>query len=67
MKKQVYFIFSALSNVTLGIILFLIFRLLCILADDQAISVSTQVILSVLFPVFLFIQEYIKHSDQLKD
>jgi len=47
---------------TLGIIIFLIFRSLNMIKGESVIGLDTQVLLSVAFPLFLLIVEYIIYS-----
>jgi hypothetical protein len=50
-----------LQGVTLGVIIFLIFKALNAIAADR-VGLDTQILLSVLFPVFLLIVEYLVYS-----
>ena len=60
-KKSVFWLFGILQNITLGIIIFLIFDILNGISD-KGIGIDTQILLSVLFPLFLLIIEYLIFS-----
>lgn len=55
-KNSIFWIFGILQAVTLGLITFFILQSLGSLGKD------TQIILSILFPLFLLIVEYIIYS-----
>ncbi|RLI35288.1 hypothetical protein DRO66_07525 [Candidatus Bathyarchaeota archaeon] len=57
-KKNVFWLFGGLQSITLGVIIFLIFNSLNMISD-KVIGVDTQILLSVLFPLFLLIVEYL--------
>ena len=59
MKIKIFWIFGILQCLTLGIIIFLIFRSLNILKGESIIGFDTQLLLSIAFPLFLLIVEYI--------
>jgi uncharacterized membrane protein len=61
-KEYIFWIFAILQSVTLGVIIFLIFRALNTIAANRVIGLDTQILLSVLFPVFLLIVEYLIYS-----
>jgi len=56
-RKSIFWLFGGLQSITLGVIIFLIFNSLNMI-NDGVIGVDTQVLLSVLFPLFLLIVEY---------
>lgn len=56
-RKSIFLLFGGLQSITLGVIIFLIFNSLNMI-NDRVIGVDTQVLLSVLFPLFLLIVEY---------
>jgi len=60
-KKSIFWLFGGLQSITLGVIIFLIFDSLNMISD-RVIGVDTQVLLSVLFPLFLLIVEYLIFS-----
>ncbi len=62
MNKKIFWIFGILQNMTLGIIIFLIFRSLNMIKGESVIGLDTQILLSVAFPLFLLIVEYIIYS-----
>jgi hypothetical protein len=57
-NKRGFWIFGSLQSATLGIILYIIFDLLNNMSDPRAIGVDTQIILSVLFPLYPLLVEY---------
>ena len=59
--KSIFWLFGALQSITLGVIIFLIFDSLNMISN-RVIGVDTQVLLSVLFPLFLLIVEYLIFS-----
>ncbi len=61
-KKTSFFIFGILQSLSLGAIIFLIFRSLNMISKAKIIGLDTQILLSTLFPLFLFIVEYIVYS-----
>jgi len=60
-RKSVFWLFGGLQSITLGVIVFLIFNSLNMI-NDRVIGVDTQILLSVLFPLFLLIVEYLIFS-----
>jgi hypothetical protein len=61
-KKTVFFIFGILQSLSLGAIIFLIFKSLNTINDVRIIGLDTQILLSTLFPLSLLIVEYIVYS-----
>jgi len=59
---KIFWIFGILQNMTLGIIIFLIFRSLNMIKGESVVGLDTQILLSVAFPLFLLIVEYIIYS-----
>jgi len=62
MGAKIFWIFGILQNVVLGIIIFLIFKSLNTINGAAVIGLDTQILLSVSFPLFLLITEYIIYS-----
>jgi hypothetical protein len=62
MKKNIFWIFGILQSFSLGIIIFLIFYSLNVIYDKNIIGLDTQILLSITFPLFLLITEYIIYS-----
>ena len=58
MKKEnnIFLVFGALQAITLGLIVFFVLQGL------ETIGKDTQIVLSVLFPIFLLIVEYMIYS-----
>ena len=61
-KKGIFWIFGILKNFTLGVIIYIIFNSLNNISENGVIGWDTQILLSVLFPAFSFIIEYIIYS-----
>lgn len=58
MKKQIFWIFGLLQSGSLAFILFLIFDGFNSLSDGDFIGRDSQVVLSIAFPLFLLLTEY---------
>ena len=58
MKATMFWIFGILQSLSLGMIVFLIFRALNLIHGEPVIGLDTQILLSVSFPLFLLIMEY---------
>ncbi|NOQ55664.1 MAG: hypothetical protein GQ477_02540 [Nanohaloarchaea archaeon] len=61
-KKNLFWMFGTLQTLTLGAIIYLVFRSLNMIAGVSTIGHDTQIVLSVLFPLFLLITEYMIYS-----
>jgi len=61
-NKKIFWIFGILQSITLGVIIYLIFRSLNMISEAEVIGLDTQISLSILFPLFLLIVEYIIYS-----
>ncbi len=61
-EKTVFWIFGILQSITFGLIIFLIFKSLNAIAGFRVIGLDTQLLLSISFPLFLLIVEYIIYS-----
>jgi len=59
MNKQIFWIFGILQSLSLSAIIFLIFHALNIIEGTPIIGLDTQILLSVVFPLFLLLVEYI--------
>jgi len=55
-NKNLFWMFGAFQSITLGLIIFFIFKSL------NVIGLDTQILLSVLFPVSLLLVEYMIYS-----
>jgi uncharacterized membrane protein len=64
MKKGIFWIFGILQSLSLGLIIFLIFRALNMIKGECIIGWDTQILLSIAFPLFLLIVEYIIFSKE---
>jgi hypothetical protein len=61
-EKRVFWIFGTLQSITLGLIIFLVFKSLNAIAEFKVVGLDTQLMLSILFPLFLLIVEYFIYS-----
>ncbi len=62
METRIFWIFGILQSLSLGIITFLLFRSLNLIKGDSVIGLDTQILLSVAFPLFLLLVEYIIYT-----
>ena len=62
MKERIFWIFGVLQNIALGLIVFLVFQSLSAIAGSRAIGLDTQILLSIMFPLFLLVVEYLIYS-----
>ncbi|GET34767.1 hypothetical protein PbJCM13498_36300 [Prolixibacter bellariivorans] len=62
MRTTAFWIFGILQSITLGVIIFLLFRSLNIIHGTNVVGVDTQSVLSILFPLFLLLTEYVIYS-----
>jgi len=62
MKTRIFWIFGILQSLSLGIIIFLLFRSLNLIKGDSVIGLDTQILLSIAFPLFLLLLEYIIYT-----
>ena len=63
-KKNLFWIFGTLQGITLGLIIFLVFKSLNAIAESWVIGLDTQILLCVLFPLFLLLVEYLIYSKE---
>jgi hypothetical protein len=56
-RKNPFVLFGSLQSITLGVIVFLVFESLNAVSE-RVVGLDTQILLSFLFPLFLFIVEY---------
>ena len=61
-NEKIFWIFGILQSISLGTIIFLVFRSLNKISEAEVIGLDTQILLSILFPVFLLIVEYLIYS-----
>jgi hypothetical protein len=59
MKATVFWIFGVLQSISLGMIVFLVFRALNLIYGEPVIGLDAQIVLSISFPLFILIVEYI--------
>ncbi len=58
MKEKIFWIFGVLQSLSIGVIIFLLFRALNEIKGEQIIGLDTQLILSIFCPVFIILVEY---------
>jgi hypothetical protein len=58
-KTNLFWIFGSIQSLSLGAIIFLIFNSLNSIKGENVIGTDTQIILSITFPLFLLLVEYI--------
>lgn len=63
-KATVFWIFGVLQGAVLGSIIFLVFKSLNTISTVKVIGLDTQILLSILFPLFLLIVEYLIYSKE---
>lgn len=63
-NEKIFWIFGILQSISLGTIIFLIFRSLNMISEVEVIGLDTQILLSILFPLFLLIVEYLIYSKE---
>jgi hypothetical protein len=61
-SKNIFWIFGILQSLSLGMIIFIVFKSLNMISEAQVIGLDAQISLSITFPLFLLIVEYIIYS-----
>ena len=59
MNTKIFWIFGTLQSVSLGVIIYLVFRSLNAIEDTIAVGLDTRILLSIFFPLFLLLTEYV--------
>ncbi len=59
MNTKIFWIFGTLQSITLGVIIFLILRSLNAIEDTIVVGLDTRVLLSIFFPLFRLLTEYV--------
>lgn len=59
MKATIFWIFGVLQSFSLGAIIFLVFRALNMIRGERVIGLDAQIVLSIAFPLFLLLVEYV--------
>ena len=59
MKTKIFWVFGILQSLSLIALIFVIFNSLNQIYGDKVIGLDSQIVLSLAFPVFLLIVEYI--------
>jgi len=62
MNTKTFWIFGILQSLSLGTIIFLLFRSLNLIKGESVIGLDTQILLSIAFPLFLLLVEYVVFS-----
>jgi len=61
-KKTIFWTFGIIQSLSLGAIIFIVFKSLNMISEAQVIGLDAQISLSIVFPLFLLIVEYIIYS-----
>ena len=61
-RKTIFWIFGIIQSLSLSTIIFIVFKSLNMISDAQVIGLDAQISLSITFPLFLLIVEYIIYS-----
>jgi len=61
-NKKLFWIFGILQSLSLAMIIFLLFNSLNVVNNARVIGLDTQILLCILFPLFLLVVEYIIYS-----
>ncbi len=59
MKEILFWVFGSLQSLSIGVIIFLIFRALNEIKGEKIIGLDTQILLSIICPVFILLVEYV--------
>jgi len=62
MNVRLFWIFGILQSLSLGVIIFLVFRSLNMIKGESIIGLDTQIVLSVCFPLFLLLVEWLIYN-----
>ena len=64
MKENVFWIFGVLQSLSIGLIISLIFQALNEIKGENVIGLDTQLLMSILCPVFILLVEYIIYKKE---
>lgn len=67
MKKTLFWIFGTIQSLSLGTIIFLIFRSLNNISGSNSIGLDSIIVLSIGFPLFLLLTEFVIYSEKVKN
>ena len=62
MNVRLFWIFGILQSLSLGVIIFMVFRSLNVIKGESIIGLDTQIVLSVCFPLFLLLVEWVIYN-----
>ena len=62
MNARLFWIFGILQSLSLSVIIFLVFRSLNMIKGESIIGLDTQIVLSVCFPLFLLLVEWVIYN-----
>ncbi|MDH4211897.1 MAG: hypothetical protein OEV79_10680 [candidate division WOR-3 bacterium] len=62
MNTKIFWIFGILQSLSLGAIIFLLFRSLNMTKGESLIGLDTQIVLSISFPLFLLLVEWLVYK-----
>ena len=65
-KKVIFLIFGIIQNLALGWIIYLLFQSLTKINSEAVIGKDTSIILSIIFPLFTFVIEYLIYENRNK-
>jgi len=63
-KKVIFLIFGIIQNLALGWIIYLIFQSLSKINGEAVIGTDTGIILSIVFPLFTLVVEYLIYENR---
>lgn len=58
MNTKLFWIFGALQSLSLGTLIFLIFRSFNLITGENVVGLDTHTLMSIAFPLFLLLSEY---------
>ena len=62
MKKSIFWIFGVLQSISLGLIIFFFFKGFNNISGYKVIGFDTQLMLSIMFPLFLLLTQYVIYT-----
>jgi len=62
MRAKIFWILGVLQSLSLGAVVYLLFRSLNLIYRGRVIGLDTQILLSIAFPLFLLLVEYVIYA-----
>ncbi len=62
MSTKIFWIFGTLQSLSLGAIIFLVFRALNQISGASVVGLDTQILVSLAFPLFFLMVEYVIYT-----